>query len=224
VSACTVKAIQNHKCSYQAADDFKPQPPICNSRNVFPREGRAVPAHLGRKGCRLGPLLRACQGKSCPLSTMCGLIAGAPNCADFTIVQIAAMATLARTRRRSPDARRELRCILVGGVQVGTVGIRAGSTMPVGEIVLTVGFQAQAHFTAVFKGLVGCAPLAVMTLSSRQRIRRSFISCGMCTVSALQPRHIGMASLTPKRLSNSATLTIPRRWIPSPIFRTSFQA
>jgi AraC-like DNA-binding protein len=51
---------------------------------------------------------------------------------------------------------------LVGDVQVGTVGMRAGSTMPVGEIVLTVGFQAQAHFTAVFKGLVGCAPLAVI--------------------------------------------------------------
>jgi hypothetical protein len=47
-----------------------------------------------------GPLLRACQGRSCPLSCICGPIAVAPNCADFTVVQIAAiMAMLAGTCR-----------------------------------------------------------------------------------------------------------------------------
>jgi AraC family transcriptional regulator len=81
--------------------------------------------------------------------------------AKITLLDLAAVAGLSRmhfaSQFRKATGMRPHEYLLTRRVRRAEELLRDG-TMPIVEIALTVGFQTQAHFTTVFKRLVGCTP------------------------------------------------------------------
>jgi AraC family transcriptional regulator len=79
----------------------------------------------------------------------------------ITLLDLAAVAGLSRmhfaSQFRKATGVRPHEYLLTRRVRRAEELLRDG-TMPIVEIALTVGFQTQAHFTTVFKRLVGCTP------------------------------------------------------------------